>query len=332
MKKWISLFLAMLMIGVCAAGIAEGTEETGTTAFLRIKEGVTAQVYEKPGDAQAVDSLAGGKLCGLIDTVTTESGDVWYQVFYLNSKGAGTPGYIKAEDAEQLTDEELKKLMEDPAVLNEVLDLVDALDAYLNGKTGNTGSGNAQPEDQFKALYEKAMNELQKLFNTSVSSELDNLGKQGKELADQAKAAGEKLVDEAKKAGEDLKNDVTDALKAMDGKNTNDAIDSLMDSISEAVEKRTGQSDQNLQDTLDKMAKSLKDLNDKVGQGAGNASNGFNQILDDAKNFLNSQEFTKVQNAMSDLGKDFKDGMTNGANSLNKLVDTLKDAFSTNNP
>ena len=332
MKKWISLFLAMLMIGVCAAGIAEGTEETGTTAFLRIKEGVTAQVYEKPGDVQAVDSLAGGKLCGLIDTVTTESGDVWYQVFYLNSKGAGIPGYIKAEDADQLTEEELKKLMEDPAVLNEVLDLVDALDAYLNGKTGNTGSGNAQPEDQFKALYEKAMNELQKLFNTSVSPELDNLEKQGKELVDQAKAAGEKLVDEAKKAGEDLKNDVTDALKAMDGKNTNDAIDSLMDSISEVVEKRTGQSDQNLQDTLDHMSTALKELNDKLGQGSGNASSGFNQILDDAKNFLNSQEFTKVQNAMSDLGKDFKDGMTNGANSLNKFVDILKDAFSTNNP
>ena len=107
MKKWISLFLAMLMIGVCAAGIAEGTEETGTTAFLRIKEGVTAQVYEKPGDAQAVDSLAGGKLCGLIDTVTTESGDAWFRVFYLNSKGEGVPGYIRAEDADQLTEEEL---------------------------------------------------------------------------------------------------------------------------------------------------------------------------------------------------------------------------------
>ena len=330
MKKWISLILAVLMIGVCAAGVAEGAEETGKTAFLRIKEGVTAQVYEKPGDEKAIDSLAGGKFCGLIDTVTAESGDAWYQVFYLNSKGEGTPGYIKAEDADQLTEEELNALMEDPAVLNEILDLVDALDAYLNGKTGSTG--NAQPENQFKALYEKAMTELQKLYNTSISPELDNLEKQGKELADQAKAAGEKLVDEAKKAGEDLKNDVTDALKAMDGKNTNDAIDSLMDSISEAVEKRTGQSDQNLQDTLDHMSTALKELNDKVGQGAGNASSGFNQILDDAKDFLNSPEFTKVQNAMSDLGKDFKDGMTNGANSLNKFVDTLKDAFSTNNP
>ena len=137
MKKWISLILAMLMIGVCAAGVAEGAEETGKTAFLRIKEGVTAQVYEKPGDEKAIDSLAGGKFCGLIDTVTAESGDAWYQVFYLNSKGEGTPGYIKAEDADQLTEEELNALMEDPAVLNEILDLVDALDT-MSSKLGST--------------------------------------------------------------------------------------------------------------------------------------------------------------------------------------------------
>ena len=320
MKKWISLFLAMLMIGVCAAGIAEGTEETGTTAFLRIKEGVTAQVYEKPGDAQAVDSLAGGKLCGLIDTVTAESGDTWYQVFYLNSKGEGTPGYIKAEDADQLTEEELKKLMEDPAVLNEVLDLVDALDAYLNGKTGNTGSGNAQSEDQFKALYEKAMNELKKLYNTSVSPELDNLEKQGKELVDQAKAAGE-----------DLKNDVTNALKSMEGKNTDDAIDSLMDSVSEAIEKRAGKPDEKLQEVLDKMPGLLKDLNEKLGNESGDAISGFDKFLDNAKSFLSGDDFTKVQDAMKELGTKFQTGgFSNGTNGLSDFLDTLKNTFGTN--
>ena len=330
MKKWISLFLAMLMIGVCAAGIAEGTEETGTTAFLRIKEGVTAQVYEKPGDAQAVDSLAGGKLCGLIDTVTAESGDTWYQVFYLNSKGEGTPGYIKAEDADQLTEEEMKKLMEDPAVLNEVLDLVDALDAYLNGKTGNTGSGNAQPEDQFKALYEKAMNELKKLYNTSVSPELDNLEKQGKELADQAKAAAEKLVDEAKKAGEDLKDDVTDALKSMEGKNTDDAIDSLMDSVSEAIEKRAGKPDEKLQEVLDKMPGLLKDLNEKLGSESGDAISGFDKFLDNAKSFLSGEDFSKVQNAMKELGTKFHGDFSTGTDGLSDFLDTLKNTFGTN--
>ena len=329
MKKWISLILAMLMIGVCAAGVAEGAEETGKTAFLRIKEGVTAQVYEKPGDEKAIDSLAGGKFCGLIDTVTAESGDAWYQVFYLNSKGEGTPGYIKAEDADQLTEEELNALMEDPAVLNEILDLVDALDTYLNGKTGSTG--NAQPENQFKALYEKAMTELQKLYNTSISPELDNLEKQGKELADQAKAAGEKLVDEAKKAGEDLKDDATDALKSMEGKNTDDAIDSLMDSISEAIEKRAGKPDEKLQEVLDKMPGLLKDLNDKLGDESGNAISGFDKFLDNAKSFLSGNDFTTVQNAMKELGTKFQNGgFSNGTKGLSDFLDTLKNTFGTN--
>ncbi len=317
MKKWISLILAVLMIGVCAAGIAEGAEETGKTAFLRIKEGVTAQVYEKPGDEKAIDSLAGGKFCGLIDTVTAESGDAWYQVFYLNSKGEGTPGYIKAEDADQLTEEELNALMEDPAVLNEILDLVDALDAYLNGKTGSTG--NAQPENQFKALYEKAMTELQKLYNTSISPELDNLEKQGKELADQAKAAGE-----------DLKNDVTNALKSMEGKNTDDAIDSLMDSISEAIEKRAGKPDEKLQEVLDKMPGLLKDLNEKLGDESGNAISGFDKFLDNAKSFLSGDDFTNVQNAMKELGTKFQNGFSTGTEGLSSFLDTLQKTFGSN--
>ena len=329
MKKWISLILAMLMIGVCAAGIAEGAEETGKTAFLRIREGVTAQVYEKPGDEKAIDSLAGGKFCGLIDTVTAESGEVWFQVFYLNSKGKGTPGYIKAEDANQLTEEELKALMEDPAVLNEILDLVDALDVYLNGKTGNTG--NAQPENSLKALYEKAMDELQKLYNTNISPELDNLEKQGKELADQAKAAGEKLVDEAKKAGEDLKDDVTNTLKSMEGKNTDDAIDSLMDSVSEAIEKRAGKPDEKLQEVLDKMPGLLKDLNEKLGDESGNAISGFDKFLDNTKSFLSGDDFTKVQNAMKELGTKFQNGgFSTGTEGLSSFLDTLKNTFGTN--
>ena len=137
MKKLISLMLAVLMITLCACGFAEETDVSAKTAFVQIKEGVTAQVFKKPGDKKAVDTLSGGQICGLLGEETTETGVAWFQVFYLNSKKAGTPGYINAEDAEQLTEEQLKALMNDPEKLNEILDLVEALDVYLGKKSGN---------------------------------------------------------------------------------------------------------------------------------------------------------------------------------------------------
>ena len=139
------------------------------------------------------------------------------------------------------------------------------------------------------------------------------------------------LYNEAKKAGEDLKDDATDALKSMEGKNTDDAIDSLMDSISKAVEKRTGQSDGNLQDTLDQMSKVLKELDSKLGKESGNLTSGFNDIINNAKDFVNSDKFTDIQKAMTDLGNEFKNGLSNGTQSLDSLVNTIKDAFN-NNP
>ena len=132
MKKLISLMLAVLMITLCACGFAEETDVSAKTAFVQIKEGVTAQVFKKPGDKKAVDTLSGGQICGLLGEETTETGVAWFQVFYLNSKKAGTPGYINAEDAEQLTEEQLKALMNDPEKLNEILDLVEALGSDMS--------------------------------------------------------------------------------------------------------------------------------------------------------------------------------------------------------
>ena len=70
MKKIICLILATLMavIGVCC--LAEGKDENEETAFLQIKEGVTAKVYRSAGDAEANDSLKSGSFCGLIEETT----------------------------------------------------------------------------------------------------------------------------------------------------------------------------------------------------------------------------------------------------------------------
>lgn len=326
MKKLISLMLAVLMVALCACGIAEGTDVSAKTAFVQIKEGVTAQVFKKPGDEKAVDTIPGGQICGLLDEETSETGAAWFQVFYLNSKKNGTTGYINAEDAEQLTEEQLKALMNDPEKLNEILDLVEALDAYLGKKSGNAGNGGTDLVTELKSLYQKAAKELDKLLNTNVTPDLDKLEKQGKELADKAK-----------KAAEDLKDDVTDALADLKGKDTNEQIDSLMDSINDAIEERTGKSDQKIEDALDKVSDALKDLDTKLGTNTGNtidkfANNKFDNIVNKTKDWLNSTDFSKVKNAMNNLAEKFKgDGFASGTgkNGIGSFLDDLKNIFST---
>ncbi len=326
MKKLISLMLAVLMVALCACGIAEGTDVSAKTAFVQIKEGVTAQVFKKPGDEKAVDTIPGGQICGLLDEETSETGAAWFQVFYLNSKKNGTTGYINAEDAEQLTEEQLKALMNDPEKLNEILDLVEALDAYLGKKSGNAGNGNATAENQLTTLYKMAMDALQKLFSAGASPALDNLKKQGKELADKAK-----------EAGKNLKDGVTDALSDMKGKETGEAIDSLMDSINDAIEKRAGKSDQKIEDALDKVSDALKDLDTKLGTNTGNtidkfANNKFDNIVNKTKDWLNNTDFSKVKNAMNNLAEKFKgDGFASGTgkNGIGSFLDDLKNIFST---
>lgn len=337
MKKLISLILAVLMVALCACSIAEGTEESGKSVILRIKEGVTAQVFKKPGDEKAVDTLTGGQICGLLDEGTTEAGFAWFQVFYLNSKRNGTPGFINAEDAEQLTEEQLKALMDDPAMLNEILDLIEAMDTYLNKKTGNEGTGSttgsattATPENELKALYEQAMKELQKLFDKGTSLDLDKLEKKGKELADQAKKAGEELIDKAKKAEKNLKEDVTTALDSMKGKDTDAAIDSLMDSISESIEKRTGKSDEKIDDALKKVSDALKNLDKQLGTGSGDAIDNVSSVMNKTKDWLNDTQFSKVNEAMKQLSDKFKgDGFASGVgkNGIGTFLDTLKGIF-----
>ncbi len=319
MKKLISLMLAVLMITLCACGFAEETDVSAKTAFVQIKEGVTAQVFKKPGDKKAVDTLSGGQICELLGEETTETGVAWFQVFYLNSKKAGTPGYINAEDAEQLTEEQLKALMNDPEKLNEILDLVEALDVYLGKKSGNGETGGTDLVTELKSLYKQAANELEKLLNTSVTPDLDKLEKQGKELADKAKAAAE-----------DLKDDVIDTLAAMDGKETGEQIDILMDSISDAIEKRAGVTDEKINEALDKVSSVLKELDTHLGEGTGNAIDSVASTVKDTKSWLDGKDFGEVNSAMKELAEKFKNnGFVSGAGSggFGAILEKLQKIF-----
>ena len=306
MKKLISLILAVLMAGLCACGIAEETEQSGGSVLLRIKEGMTAQVFAKPGDGQAIDTLAGGRICGKLGEETAETG-TWFWVFYLDSPKAGAAGYINAKDAEQLTDDQMKALMEDPATFNEILDLIDAMNAYLSKEDGNTEIGGNKPGNEMKTLYERAMDSLKKIFNTSVSAELDNLEKEGKEIADKVKETGKALLDKAKKTGKDLKDGVTDALSSLKGKDIGEVMDSLKDRINETVEKLTGKSGFKVEDVLGNVSDALKDLRTRLNGITGNQDGGIADIVNNAKDWLNNADFSKVNDTVNSLVDKVKD-------------------------
>ena len=322
MKKLISMILAVLMAGLCACGTAEDAGQD--IPFLRIREGVTAQVFEKPGDGQAADTIPGGRICGLLGEETAEAGDAWFRVFYLNSQKAGATGYISAEDAEKLTEAQLKALMEDPAVLNEILDLIDAMNAYLSKDNGDTGNdeenGNEKPENGLETLYEKAMAELKKLFGTDLSAELDSLAEEGKELANKAK-----------EAGEELKEDVTEALSSVDAESIGETIDSLKDSITETVEGWIGESDGKIDEAIQEATEALKELDTVLGESTGSTIDDFSNFVNATKDWLNGTDFSKVNEAVSNLAEVFKgSGFTEGtgANGLGSFLDELSTIFS----
>ena len=330
MKKLISMILAVLMTGLCACGIAEETEQAGDLVFLRIKEGVTAQVFEKPGDEKAIDTLSGGRICGLLGEETAEDGTAWFRVFYLNSQKAGATGYISTEDAEKLTGDQLEALMGDPATLNEILDLIDAMNAYLSKKDEKKRNGGEEQESELKKLYDKAMAELKKLFGTDVSSELDNLAEEGKELANKAKEAGEALLDEAKEAGKDLMDGVTDALSSVDGEKIGETFDNLKDDISEAVTGWIGESSEGIDEAIQEMTDALKELNGQLGEDAGKSIENFANFVNETKDWLNGSDFSKVNDAVNDLAAVFEGyGFTEGTgeNGVGSFLDELNSIF-----
>ena len=285
MKKMISLILAVLMVGLCASGIAAETVASEDAAFLRIKEGITAQVFEKPGDGQAIDTIPGGRICGQLGEAA-EAGTAWFRVFYLNSSKAGATGYISAGDAEQLTESQLKALMEDPASLNEILDLIDAMDAYLSGKDGNgnpENSGEKPDSNALRALYENAMAKLKKVFGTNVPSQLGDLGR---DLANKAVKAGKELLNQAKDEGKKLKDSVSDALSSLAGKDINEIISNLKDRLNKTVDRISERTGINVDAVMDRVSDALKKLRTQLEGSVGSAGS-VTDILNNIRDWLN---------------------------------------------
>ena len=317
MKKLIAFILAMLMAAGCMSGIAEGTGSSEKTAFLRIREGVTAQVYASPGDETAADTLSGGRFCGLIEE-KTEAGVAWFHVFYLNSRKEGATGYIHAEDAIQLREDELKAVLEDLGTSNDVLDLIDALNDYLGKQSGSSAAGNdsssrssnggATQKSGFADLYDQAMKALGQVFGTDVSGELEKISDAGKEIAGKAVGAGKDL---AEKAGKEVKKVIDDNLPK-----AKEEFDKLTDN---AAEKFKELKDGPVKDLAENAGDALKSLKDgPVKDLVENAGDALKSLKDGpVKNVLENISDT-IESLKDGAAKDLLDNVSDTIDSLKK--------------
>ena len=315
MKKMICLIMAVILAAAGAVCFAEGTEESVT--FLRIRENTTANVYENPGDAEAADILDAGSVCVLVEETET-AGTAWYRVFYLNSRKEGAIGYIKADDAEKLSRDQLGELMNDPDQINKLLDLVEALNDYTNAekqkdviaenKTDNRNqSGSDSSRSGFEDLYNKAMDELAKLFSTDAAV-LEKIPEAAKEAAETAMEAGKELLEAAAEGAADLLEKAGDALD-----NAGEAVKNTLEKAGEDLEEK-------LEEILPEAEKALDSLKEGVSDALESVRDG--SVKEDLDELLD-----KVTEGLDSLKKDAEEKYAEIEKDVQETLDTLNKSF-----
>lgn len=319
MKKLICLILGILIVAGCLSGLAESAE----TSFVQIRENASAKVYEKPGTAEITDTLEGGRICGLLEE-TNETGNAWFFVFYLDSAKKGRTGYISAEDAVRLSQDELTALLADPEKFNEILDLIDAVNDYLKtSEPDDSSPDNSSSQTGEKGLqqfYKEAMEKLQKAFGEMDSIDLSGAADAAKAIGKKAKDAGEDLLGLAKDTAESLKDDLEG--KADDAKKKLQDIDlaAKLEEVKKKVEEINPEA--SLKELKEKLENSdlnekIKDLKKKIDES------GVDQALTDLK--------TKTEDVLQDqaatlMVKLVDSGMMDNILGLQTAVSDLKSA------
>lgn len=305
MKKGIAMMLAAVMLLFCAAGLAEETGVSAETVFLRIRENVTAQVYADPQGGQAAAALESGRFCVLID----ETSDIWLHVLYLNDQKKGETGYIHADDAEPVNQEELEALMEDPEKINEILDLIDALLEYGTAEAApapaaekETDANAAPAESGFEKLYQNAVTSLRQVFGTDLQGTLDTAGKAAGEAAE----AGRKVLESAAKdAGEMLGkagNTVREGLSS-----AADAAKGLLGMAGETVRKEI---DEKLPGAKEKLEEIRDQAADAAGTLAGKASEAADAISGTVSDAVKAIRDGSAKEQLDDLMKNVQDAVS----------------------
>lgn len=316
MKKLICLIMAVILAAAGAGCFAEGTEES--VIFLRIRENTTANVYENPGDAEAADTLDAGSVCVLVEETET-AGTAWYRVFYLNSRKEGAIGYIKADDAEKLSRDQLGELMNDPDQINKLLDLVEALNDYTSAekqedviaenKTDNRNqSGSDSSRSGFEDLYKKAMDELAKLFSTDAAAALEKIPEAAKEAAETAMEAGKELLEAAAEGAADLLEKAGDALEK-----TGDEVKSTLEKAGEDLGEKLEEILPEAEKALDSLQEGVSDALESVRDGT--MKEDLDELLD------------KVTEGLDSLKKDAEEKYAEIEKDVQETLDTLNKSF-----
>lgn len=323
MKKLICLILGIMIAAGCLSGLAESTD----SSFVQIRENVRAKVYAKPGAAEAVDTLQGGRICGLLEE-TNEAGGAWLFVFYLDGAKKGRTGYISAEYAVRLSQDDLTALLEDPEKFNEILDLIDAVNEYL--KTSEPGdyslnnstsqANNRTEEKGLQQFYKDAMEKLQKVFSKMGSIDLSAAADAAGEIGDKVKAAGEDLLDLAKDTAESVKDDLEEKADEAREKLQDVDLSAKLEEVKEKVKDIDPEASlEKLKDQLEnsELNEKIKDLKEKIDDSS------VGQLLDDLK--------TKTEDAVQDQVDSLMDtlndsGLMDKIQDLQTVVNDLKNA------
>ena len=208
----------------------------------------------------------------------------------------------------------LKELMEDPAKVNEILDLIDALNDYLkkkdnpqnpvddNTNTNNKG-GEETKKNRIQQFYEEAMDALKQVFSTDLSRELEKAAEAGKETAEKVTDAGKDILETVAEGAADLFNKAKDTGK--------DAVENALEEAKDLFNKAKD----NGKDTLENAAEEARELFSKAEE---TVTKGLEEKLPEATEKLN-----QLADSVSDAVESLKDGTVK--DQLDSLVENVSD-------
>lgn len=239
MKKTLCLMLTLLLALPFGYSLAEAAGDR-VGSFLLIPEGEPVPVYTEITDAEPADALESGKLCGLLKEVS-EQEVLWDLVVYADREKKAAIGYVRADQVTLLATDEFQALMQSPEKMNEVLDLLQAIDEILSEKTQQTaavpaGSGTgsssgSQPPKKtglpdFRAFYNTAMQSLDKILNAGLPPEI---GKAADTVRD--------LTQRAVKGGADAANSAISGISGFIQENSGKVIPKATEDLKQILEK-----------------------------------------------------------------------------------------------
>lgn len=348
MKKWMAfLMAAVMMLGCFAGSFAEDAASSEETMLLQILGEKPVNLYANAEDAQASDTIEGGKICGLLGKETKDEAE-WYQVVYLDKEGEGQVAWLPAEAAKRLTMEELAELMKDPDKANEILDLIEAINDLIEAKskpvTQPENAANTAENDGnnlLKNLYEGAMGLLGEINTKNLEAGLASATGEAAKLGETALNAGKELAeDAAKKAGDLINTGKTEAGKLVEenlpkvekavADVTPEEVKDLLDSLKEKAGELKDASADGVPAVADKAKEILEELGDETGINAESVQKKLDELLDGAKKALDGKTLDDakgiVDNAVSSLlDEDTKKGLEDIIDIATKLVNKSGD-------